>query len=409
MSRKKIEPKYPISTSTEEKEKEFEEQNIEQIGRDSKDESPTTQTIITANNAVYTERMLLERLEETGLLDDYLGSKEVRARTALWVESFSRDDLIQIFATFPAVFEYSNTQMSKTLGLAIKDVILFNDMFCKLFENILQKAKNIHLLHGWGFSEGTAEFDEFEFAVSLFYTFVEEDAHISPKEPSLCKALDEFADSNFVNLNNAGLPSIYTQLYKIVHDGHCSAGFSEQLSRIYTAIMLARAALFYGNVLQTPLSENTREQRNSPRLWDYNQAASFFKMKKELKKEMDSPLYHGDIDTEATKRPLTNPGDYLARYSSSQELYYITILLDGSNRYNKIVLNVPIPIDKVDSWITKPMENREEIEGYIKELLMQQSGKIKSFIDTFLRNENYSPVFNSLCSADIRNASPSLS
>ncbi len=412
MSRKKVETKNPINTSTEdteENEKEFDGQSAEQIGINSKDELPTTQTIITINGVDYTEKMLLERLEKTGLLDDYLGEgRDISVQSHQWVESFSRDDLLQIFTIFPSVFELSNTQMNNTLGLAVKDILLFNDTFCNLFENILKKAKKIHLKYGWGFGEGTPEFHEFELAVSLFYTFVEEDCNSSSKKSKLSNALNRFADSDFVNLDNAGLPPIYTQLYKIIHEGRCSAGFSEQLSRVYTSIMLARTVLFYGNVLQKQWTEDSKEQRTGAGLWDYHQAASFFKMKKSLKKEMEAPLYHGRIDTERAEFLLTNSGDYLARYSSNRKQYYFTVLL-GSFKSNKIVLNLEIPAEKLESWITKPMENREEIESYIKEKLLMQKENLKSYIDDFLSNEHYSPIFNQLCSEDMRQALPKTS
>lgn len=413
MSRKKIEIQEPIKRSAkddeepeevreEELEEEYEQQNAEVIGSSLRDESQSAQTIITANNTIYTEKMLLARLEEKGLLDDYLGEgKEISERSIQWVESFSRDDLIQIFITFPTVFERCKDKMSKTIGPAIKDVLLFNDMFCNLLENILKKAKNVHLSRGWGFSEGTPEFEEFEFAVSLFYAFVEEDAHSLSKTPRLSNALNSFAASNFVNLNNAGLPSIYTQLYNLSYHGNCTAGFSEQLSRTYTAIMLARAILFYGNVLQ---STQTKELSNSSGLWNSEQAATFFKMNSELKKEMESPLYHGNIDTEAAKRLLSNPGDYLARYSSDKKEYFLTIMLDNI-KGTKIVLNLPIPEEQVELWITKPMEHHEEIEAYIKKQFMSQSGRISAIINKFLLNERYSPIHNPICNEDIRKAS----
>lgn len=404
MSHDKLESQYPINRPTdddEELEQEEEQHNSEASDRSPRDESQEAKTIVTANGTVYTEQMLLERLAKTGLLDDYLGGgMEMSVRSSQWVESFSRDELLQIFTTFPAIFELSKTQMSKTLGPAVKDVVLFNDTFCTLFENILKKAKDIHLIHGWGFSSGTPEFDAFEFAVSLFYTFVDEDSQTLPKTLSLNKALDAFAESNFVNLNKAGLPPLYTQLYKIIYEGQCSAGFSEQLSKTYTAIMMARAILFYGNVLQ---ATQAKEQSTNSSLWDYGQAATFFKMKEDLKKEIDSPLYHGNIDSDKAKHLLTNPGDYLVRYSSSQKGTFLTVMLDN-RKYGAVAINLAIPEEHLESWITKPLEHRAEIEGYIRGKLMEQTGKIKSFIDTFLQNEVYAQVLNPLCNEDIRNA-----
>ncbi|MCL9684365.1 hypothetical protein [Legionella maioricensis] len=397
MSKKKIEIKHSMDTSSEEgKEKQTDDYPQEEMQE--------ARTITTSDNAIYTEEMLLNRIDRTGLLDDYIGGREITERSTHWVECFSREDLLRIFTTFPSVYERCNVLMSKTLGPAVKDVPLFHDTFCNLFENILEKAKNVHLRYRWAFGENTAEFHEFELAISLLYTFLEEDSQAStPKEPSLAKALNKFAESEFVKLRDTGLAPIYSQLYQISQHGHCSAGFTEQLSKIYTAMMLVRAILFYGNVLQKQAIENTGEQQGNSKLWDYRKAAVFFKMKPELKKEMDSPLYHGNIDTEAAKRLLSNPGEYLARYSARKE-HYLSILIDSSP-YNKIVLNLTIPGDKLESWIEKPIENREEIELFIKEQLSKEQPKIvQPFIANFFANEQYSPVFNSVCSADIRNA-----
>ncbi|WP_454782442.1 hypothetical protein [Legionella sp. WA2022007384] len=369
------------------------------------EEQQKPRTIITSNNSTYTEAMLLNRLAETGLLDDYISGSEITKQSVKWVESFSRDDLVNIFTTFPNVYARCIEQMSKTLGPSVKDTVLFNEAFCNLFENILNKAKNIHLKHKWAFSGNTPQFHEFEFALFLFHTFVEEDYQVStPKDSSLMRALNRFADSDFVNLRNIGAP-IYSQLNEIIEHGTCSAGLSEQLSKIYTAMMLARALLFYGNVLKQQRSEHCSEHNDS-KLWNYPQAAAFFKVKKEIKKEMKFPLYHGNIDTEAAKCLLTNPGDYLARYSSSQKKYYFTILLEPNIRHNKIVLNFVISTDKVKSWIQNPIENHAEIECYIKEQLsMEQPKNIQPYVTNFLLNEKYSPVFNPICNADMLNAS----
>lgn len=413
MSKNKIEATHPVDTSKEEDEIESESdyesdyEDEKETGGSLKEEESTPRTFITSNNSIYTEKMLLDRIEQTGLLDDYIGGREITSRSARWVECFSKEDLMGIFTTFPNVYDRCNALMSKTLGPAVKSVPLFHDTFCSLLENVLKKAKKIHFQGHWGFGEGTPKFAEFEFAISLLYTFLEEDSQVATtKEPSLSEALDKFAESDFVHLEKIGDTSIHSQLYQISQVGRCSAGFSEQLSRIYTAITLARAVLFYGHGLQKQRSANTGEHNDS-QLWDYRQAAVFFKMKPELQKEMESPLYHGNINTETAKRTLRNRGDYLARYSSQQKEHYFTILLDTNTRYGKVVLNLIIPKDKLDPWIKKPMEHREEIEHFIKEQLsMQEPGNLRPFLAKFFENEHYSPVFNPVCSADIVNASP---
>ncbi|WP_454785733.1 hypothetical protein [Legionella sp. WA2024007413] len=370
-----------------------------------KEKQQSPRTLITSDNMTYSEAMLLARLDETGLLDDYIGSKEITKHSLQWIECFSEDEMLRIFSRFPNVYERCMDKMSKTLGSSVKDVLLFNEVFCNLFRNILTKAKTIHLHYRWAFAENTSEFHEFEFAVFLFHTFLEEDYQVStPKESSLMKALNRFADSNFVNLRNLGAP-ICSQLNEIIEHGACSAGFSEQLSRVYTAMMLARALLFYGNVLKQHLNESTSEHSES-KFWNYSQAASFFKINKEIEKEMKAPLYHGNINLEDAKRLLTNPGDYLARYSANQKKYYLTICLDTQTSRNKLILNFVIPKDKVKPWIKKPIENYEEIEHYIKEQLTKEQPKsIQSSITDFLQNEKYSPVFNPICNADMLHAS----
>lgn len=370
-------------------------------------EHDVPRTIIISNGLSYTETLLLNRIKETGLLDDYIGGREITDRSMHWLEYFPRTDIIQIFTMFPNVYQRCHDQMSKTIGPVVTSVPLFNDMFCNLFENVLEKAKNIHLKHHWGFGENTAEFVEFELAISFLYTFLEEDSKESTsKTPSLSTALDKFAESDFVNLQNVGLSSISAQLYKISQRGHCSAGFVEQLSRIYTAMTVARAVLFYGNVLQKQPSENTGEPRDDSNFWDYRRAEGFFKMKPELKKEMEFPLYHGNIDTNKAKNILKNPGEYLARYSSNYNKHYFTILLDANTLYNKIVLNFIIPPEKVEAWIKEPIENRKEIERFIRDQLsMKQPSSLQPFVARFFTNEQYSPVFNPVSNADILNAS----
>jgi hypothetical protein len=373
----------------------------------SKEEEHVLDTITTESGLVYREEMLLNRFDQIKLLDDYIGGSEISTLSTRWVESFSREDLLQIFTTFPLVHERCNAQMTKTIGPAIRGVLLFNDTFCNLFENVLQKAKKIHLVHGWGFGEDTDEFNDFELAISLLHTFLSEDLHASkPNELNLTSALDQFAESNFVQLDNIRFEPISTQLVNISQHGRCSSGFSEQLSRIYTALMLARAMVFYENVLEKKSSADNQEHSNNPYLWDYHQAAVFFKMKPELKKEMESPLYHGNIDTQAAKRLLRNPGEYLARYSSNYKNYYITILFDAKTIYDKSVLNLIIPLDKVEPWIKNPIESREEIECFIKmHLSIQRNESTKLLINKFFENEQYAPVFNPVCNPEIVNAS----
>ena len=355
------------------------------------------QTIVTTSGATYTEELLLNRIDETGLLDDFISGKKISDRSECWVECFSRDDLVQIFTAFPKVYERCETLMSNSLGPAVLTVLLFNDIFCDLFEHVLQKAKAIHLQCGWGFSEGTDEFTQFELALSSWHTFLKEDA-FTAKTSNLFKALDQFADSDFVHLKNIGLSSISTQLYKICQHGHCSAGFTEQLSRVYTAITLARTVLFYGTMLNKNSSEHNEKPRNKAKVWDYCQSAVFFKMNPELKKEMDAPLYHGTIDTEAAKRLLSKPGDYLARYSPNYKNHYLTVLLDASVLQNKIVLNLVIPPSKIESWIMKPTEHRKEIEFYIKEQLSKEHPEnTQQCVNVFLKKEQYNPIFNPVC------------
>jgi hypothetical protein len=402
MSQDKLEINHTVNTSTEENEVEGQTKTNKK-----EEERLISRSIITASKSIYSEEMLLNHIDKTGLLDDYISGKKVTERSTLWIECFTRDDLIQIFTKFPRVYERCLFLMNSTLGPAVSSVLLFNDVFCSLFENVLQKAKDIHLRYGWSFAEGTDAFHEFELAISLLYTFLEEDAQAaSSKEQRLSYALNKFAESEFVHLDDTGLAPIHTQLQHISQYGHCSAGFSEQLSRIYTAMTLVRTVLFYGNVLQEQWTETIGgEQRNDPKLWDYHQSAVFFKMKPELKKEMEAPLYHGSIDTEAAKRLLRTSGDYLARYSSNYKKHYFTILLDASFGHNKMVLNLIIPPAKLDAWIKNPMKYREEIELFIKEQLsMEQPEKIQSIINIFFKKEQYSPVFNPVCTLETTNS-----
>lgn len=265
----------------------------------------------------------------------------------------------------------------------------------------MEKARNINLKHGWAWGSDTPEFHEFEFAISLLDTFLQEDSRAATRnELSLSHVLNKFADSEFVRLNNGGLGSICDQLQKI-KDGRCSAGFPEQLSRIYTALSLVRTILFYGNVI----AKQQKEGGNC-KVWDKCSAATFFKMKKVLREELEAPLYHGHIDTEATKRILTKEGNYLARYSSNQKSYFFSVLLDMSH-YNKNVQSILIQPNKVEAWLKNPLAHREEIEGYIHQALtrQQQSGQIpetfKQVLSHFLAKMSYSPVLNPLRDLDV--------
>ncbi len=377
-------------------------ENVPQTGNQGEEEPLS---IITSSQAMYTEEMLLERIELTGLLDDYIGGHELGLISKYWLESFSNDDLIQIFTTFPSVYDRCSAQLCKSLGSVTASVLLFNDTFCNLFESLLQKAKNVHLKYRWGFGENTPEFNEFEFATSLLHSFLEEDTQACGRNGTgLVKTLDKFAQSDFVKLQDTGLTVICTQLQNIAERGRCSAGFSEQLSRIYTAITLARSVIYYGNLLKIKSQEGSGEPSCKISRWDYSHSAVFFKMKPDIKKEIVSPLYHGTIDTDVAKRLLRNPGDYLARYSSNYKKHYLTVLLDGSNSYSKVVQHLAIPIDKVDLWIQQPMEYRMEIEAYIKQQLSkEQSEMYQPFVSKFFEKEQYSPIFNPICNNDIRN------
>lgn len=392
-----------VSTSMEEENNNTGERvagNVSTVSRVPNNET-TMLHVVTLSNRKYTEDMLLNRIEETGLLDDYMAGMKMKQKSRDWIECFSRDALVQIFTTFPAVYESCYHHMSDSLGPVVKDVRLFDDTFCNLFENVLEKAKNINLKHGWAWGNDTPEFHEFEFAISLLDTFLQEDSRAATRnELSLSHVLNKFADSEFVNLNNCGLGSVCDQLQKI-KDGRCSAGFPEQLSRIYTALSLARTVLFYGNVI----AKQQKEGSNC-RVWDKCSAATFFKMKKVLREELEAPLYHGHIDTEATKSLLTKEGDYLARYSSNQKSYYFSVLVDVSHGI-KNVQNIVIPPNKVETWLKNPLANREEIEGYIHQTLtrQQQSDKmheaLKQVLGHFLAKVSYSPVLNPLRDLDV--------
>lgn len=397
MSKQKIEIEYSTGSPLEEKEKEKEEREDGEKPR------------IEIGSSTYTEDELLNRIEQTGLLDNYKNGKEIMRRSVQWIESFSNEGLVQIFANFPSVFDRCRGRIERSLGPAVISLALFNDIFCDLFANVLEPAKNIHLKHHWGFGEDTEEFHKFELALSLLHGFLEEDFNASKKKAeSIGNALNIFAESNFVSIQKTEDAPLCTQLRKIVEEKHCSAGFADKLSRIYTALILARATVFYGNILQKKLDEKTEvPAEEDPKGWDYKKSASFFKIKPELKKKMESSLYHGDIDTEKAKRLLRNPGDYLIRYSSNRDKYYFTIALDNSNEYRKIVLNWEVPIDKLEDWIKNPIANREEIECFIKEKLSgAQSKELEPFVAKFFEKEQYSPIFNPLCNADILNASP---
>ena len=383
--------------------------------KDSKKEKTedSSATILTINGDRYTKKMLLDRMEKIGLLDDYLGGEEVTNRTKRWVEPFSKEDILQIFANFPEVYERCKELLGKKIGPSILTISTFDDTFCNLFENALTAAKEIHVKHSWSFGADTEEFHKFEFAISLLYTYIEEDYRFSTKqkERSITKALDKFAESDFVNLDQSAFQLISSQLYNITRQGSCSGGFTEQLSRIYTALTLARTVIYYQSLLEEKTAEETEEQSSSvPAVtWNYHRSALFFKPKQEIQKEMVHPLYHGDIDTGVARDILKSPGQYLARYSSNQKSHYLTILLSATTGV-KIVLNFTIPPVKVETWMKNPMENRAEIEAFIKEMLI----KIKENTGTpeqavvikFLEHEHYSPVFNSVSNTDMLSASP---
>ncbi|KTD46273.1 SH2 domain-containing protein [Legionella quateirensis] len=398
MSNSKIELNHPIYTA----QNEFNIENPTAINlKEEKELVP--QSIVTASGATYTEELLLNRIDETALLDDFISGKKITERSERWVECFSRDDLVRIFTAFPKVYDRCQTLMSNTLGPVINNVLLFNDIFCDLFENILQKAKAIHLQCGWAFSEDTDEFTQFELALSSWHTFLKEDA-FTAKTSNLIQALDKFAESDFVHLNQIGFSSISTQLYQICQQGRCSAGFTEQLSRVYTAITLARTVLFYGTMHNNNNFEDNEAPREKVKVWDYCQSAVFFKMNPELKKEMEAPLYHGTIDTEAAKRILSNPGDYLARYSPNYKNHYLTVLLDASVLQSKIVLNLIIPPSKVESWIKQPTAHRAEIEFYIKaQLSKEHTENTQQCVNVFLKKEHYDPIFNPVCTIGTAN------
>ncbi|KTD38315.1 hypothetical protein Lmor_0320 [Legionella moravica] len=362
------------------------------------------QSITVSSMATYTEEMLLNRLNETGLLDDFIGGRKVSERSKHWVECFSRDDLVQIFTTFPKVYDRCCALLDSSLGAAALTLQHFNDPFCELFEGVLQKAKAIHLQWSWGFGEGTDEFTHLEIALSQWHQFLKADAYTA-KEANLIRALDKFAESDFVHLNQNGFASISTQLHKICQNGHCSAGFTEQLSRVYAALTLARTVLFFENVLNRDAIKHQTEAPNHSKKWDYCQSAVFFKMNPELKKEIEAPLYHGNIDTEAAKCLLRNPGDYLARYSPNHKNHYITILLHTDALHNKTVLNLVIPASKRESWTTKPIEHRDEMERYLKEQLsLEHPEQTQKIIGLFLKKEEYNPIMNSVCTLEAAHA-----
>jgi hypothetical protein len=153
-----------------------------------------------------------------------------------------------------------------------------------------------------------------------------------------------------------------------------------------------------------PSSDDNEAPRKKVKVWDYCQSAVFFKMNPELKKEMEAPLYHGTIDTEAAKRLLSNPGDYLARYSPNYKNHYLTVLLDASVLHNKIVLNLVIPPSKVESWIKQPTAHRAEIELYIKEQLSKEhTENTQQSVNVFLKKEHYDPIFNPVCIIETAN------
>jgi hypothetical protein len=197
--------------------------------------------------------------------------------------------------------------------------------------------------------------------------------------------------------------------------GGCSAGFSEQLSRIYAALTLARGIIYYQALLDEIdeiESEITAEQSSPvPTVtWNYQRSALFFKPKQEIQKEMAHPLYHGDIDTGVAKDILKNSGQYLARYSPNQKNHYLTILLSETIGV-KIVLNFTIPPTKVETWMRNPMENRVEIEAFIKEMLIKiKENNIgtpeQAEVIKFLEHEQYSPVFNQVSNTDMLSAYP---
>ncbi|MCL9685596.1 hypothetical protein [Legionella maioricensis] len=383
--------------------------------KDSKKEKKedSNSDILTSSGKKYTKQMLLNRIEQIGLLDDYLSGKEVTSQSPQWVEFFSKEDILQIFASFPEVYERCKDLIEKKLGSSVLIIPSFDDTFCNLFEKVLKAAKAIHIKYSWAFGMDTEEFHHFEFAISLLNTYLEEDYRFSAKQKdrSILKGLDKFAESDFVSLQLHSR-DISDQLHEIVQRGHCSAGFTEQLSRIYTALTLTRTIIYYQNLLAQKATKETEEKFGASPVvtWSYQLSALFFKPKKEIQQEMANPLYHGDIDTNTAKNILSSPGQYLARYSPIQKKHYLTILLDVNKMVGKIVLNLTIPEGKVKTWMKDPIENRQEIELFIKGMIMtiKESGTPleQEAIIKFLTNEHYSPVLNQVSNTDMLNVSP---
>ncbi len=407
----KIEGKTPGDSKEENKGK---GKKREYTTGENKEELTSSSSILTTSNQRYTEEMLLDRLQVVGLLDDYLAGKKVASRTVKWLEFFPKEDILQIFAHFPEIFERCRNLMEKKLGPSILTISVFDDTFCNLFEKAIKSAKQIHINYSWAFGLDTDEYHEFEFAMSLLYTYLEEDYRLSAKQKdrSILSALDKFAESDFVNAEKFGLPSISSQLYKIIKYGNCSAGFTEQLSRVYTALTLARTIIYYHKQLEKNVMEKNEVQPcTAPAVtWNYQQSSLFFKPKNDLQQELVCPLYHGDIDTNAAKNILSNRGQYLARYSSQHKNHYLTILLDINAMGGKEVLNFMIPEEKVGVWMKNPLENRAEIEFYIEEKLINiknhGNGIEQATVIKFLEQEQYSPIFNQVSNTDILNATP---